>query len=490
MNAQASERAGTGRDDGRVLTALLACGIVSSILYIGGEIAASMSWAGYSYANQAVSELVAIGAPTRPFMLALFAVYNLLVIAFAAGVWRSAGTKRPMRIAAVMLIVYAVVGQVTQVFSPMNPRGSVATATDVGHIVLTTVEVLSIVAFIAFGSGARGGGFRIYSVVSILVIMAGGIVTGMLSTQMTALASSTPWAGLTERVNIYGTMLWIAAFALARIRATQEAEALAAQGGRVRKVTAFVGSAHKSGATFSSARRFLDDLESLGGVETEIVGMGDYRIEPCRGCKVCFAKGEEMCTLKDDRDALTAKLLASDGVVFASPNYSFQVSSLMKLYLDRLGYLCHRPACHGKTATSLVVQGFYGGDKIVKYLDFLSGALGFNVVKGSSATALEPMTDKERAKRDRAIAKQAARFHERLFQPAFPVPSLLALMIFRVGRAGMLHELDERSRDYTHYRDKGWFESDFYYPTHLGPVKKLVGRLFDSIGAATAKARS
>jgi len=29
----------------------------------------------------------------------------------------------------------------------------------------------------------------------------------------------------------------------------------------------------------------------------------------------------------------------------------------------------------------------------------------------------------------------------------------------------------DTSRDYRYYAEKGWLESDFFYPTHLGPMK-------------------
>lgn len=216
--AQGNPESDAGATMSRIL---LTCGVISSVLYVAGEVLASNMWGAYSYVNQAVSELAAVGAPTRPLMLGLFTVYNLLVIAFTAGVWKAAGDKRSLRVVAIMLAVYAVVGEVTQVFSPMNPRGSAVAANDVGHIVLTTVEVLSIVLFIGFGSVTRGKGFRLYSLVTIMALVAGGVLTGMLSTHMTALADSTPWAGITERVNIYATMLWVLVFAetLLRFRA-------------------------------------------------------------------------------------------------------------------------------------------------------------------------------------------------------------------------------------------------------------------------------
>lgn len=248
----------------------------------------------------------------------------------------------------------------------------------------------------------------------------------------------------------------------------------------VKKVTAFVGSARRK-HTYGAVRFFLDRLEALGGVESEIVALSDYRIETCRGCKLCLDKGEELCPLKDDRDALIQKITASDGVLFASPNYSFQVSGIMKTFLDRLGFLFHRPRFHGKTFTSIVVQGVYGGRKIVKYLDFVGRNLGFNTVKGSCSTAFEPMTEKEQRKRDKVLARQSRRFHKRLSKPGYRVPTFFELMIFRMARTSMKLTLDESYRDYTYYSQHGWFESDYYYPIRLGLLKGPAGRLFDWI---------
>lgn len=252
---------------------------------------------------------------------------------------------------------------------------------------------------------------------------------------------------------------------------------------RKKKVTAFVGSGHRGGATDTAARVFLDDLESFGDVEGEIVTLGDYSVGTCRGCKACFEPGEESCPLKDDRDVLLGTLAASDGVVFASPNYSFQVSGLMKVFLDRLGFLFHRPRLHGKTATSIVVQGIYGGRQIRKYLDFVEGGLGFNVVKGSVVRTLEPMNEKAVRLRDEALARQSRRFHEQLLRPPFPAPSLLGLVAFRMGRQSVRLLLGEDKRDHIYYRDHGWFESDYYYPTRLGVLKKVAGTVLDWAGA-------
>ena len=91
------------------------------------------------------------------------------------------------------------------------------------------------------------------------------------------------------------------------------------------RVTAFIGSARKQ-HTYKASEQFLQKLQSLGDIEYEIVMLSDYNLEICKGCLLCLNKGEEFCPFKDDRDRLIEKMISSDGVIFASPTYSFQVS--------------------------------------------------------------------------------------------------------------------------------------------------------------------
>jgi multimeric flavodoxin WrbA len=256
----------------------------------------------------------------------------------------------------------------------------------------------------------------------------------------------------------------------------------------MKRVTTFVGSARKK-HTYDAVVQFLSNLQAMGNIEVEIVRLSDYQLQICKGCCVCFRKGEEHCPLKDDRDLLIEKIMASDGVVFASPNYSFQVSALMKAFLDRLGFAFHRPHFFGKTFTSIVAQGIYGGNKIVDYLDFVGSGLGFDTVKGSCIMTIDPVTEKQQRKIDRVLAAQARRYYAKLEKPGYPVPTLIQLMIFRLGRTKIRLELDDSYRDYTYYTGKGWLESDYYYPTRLGALKKEAGKLFDWMSVRLTRAR-
>jgi len=255
------------------------------------------------------------------------------------------------------------------------------------------------------------------------------------------------------------------------------------------RVTTFVGSARNK-HTVEAVHQFLEHLQALGPIESEVVMLADHHLEACRGCKLCFDRGEEACPLQDGRDALIEKLEASDGVVFASPSYMFQVSGLMKTFIDRLAFFGHRPRFFGKVFTNIVVQGLPLDAKIGKYLNLVGSCFGFAAVEGSRITVREPMTQNDAHKMAKTLAKQSKRFHRTLHQKQLPVPTLTMLMGFRIGRTTMKLELDETSRDYRYYLERGWFDADYFYDTRLGPLKTMAGVLADAIAARMARSRT
>ena len=91
----------------------------------------------------------------------------------------------------------------------------------------------------------------------------------------------------------------------------------------------------------------------------------------------------------------------------------------------------------------------------MSYLDFVGGGLGFNTVKGYCVTACDRMTAHERQKIDKLLAEHSRRFYKRLVGPAYPVPMLLKLWGFRMGRTSIKLMLDDSNRDYKYYKEKG-----------------------------------
>jgi hypothetical protein len=195
-----------------LLKIFLVCGILIAPLYIGTDIFAAMHFKGYSYTDQAISELSAIGAPTRPLWIKMVFLFNPLLIAFGIGVYKMAANKRSLLITGILLAVWGVLGFVW-LFFPMHMRGAIGSFTDTMHLVLAGVTVLLITLILGFGSGTQGKCFRLYSILTILATLVFGALVGTQAPQVAA-QLPTPWMGIMERVSVYSPMIWMLVLAV------------------------------------------------------------------------------------------------------------------------------------------------------------------------------------------------------------------------------------------------------------------------------------
>ena len=194
---------------------LLACGVASTALYALADLLGGLSYPGYDFSSQAISELSAIGAPSRPLVVGLLFLYNLLILLFSLGVLREAlaGPRLPLRITAGLLLVYAILGLAIGMFwsasFSMQQRGAGSLTTDAPHIIITAVMVLLLLGAMAAGAFAFDRRFRLYSLATIGVVLLFGAWTSRFAPHIAA-GEATPGLGILERIDVYAAMLWIA----------------------------------------------------------------------------------------------------------------------------------------------------------------------------------------------------------------------------------------------------------------------------------------
>jgi len=208
--------------DGRpdlIRRALLTCGILASLLYVAMNVFIPMQWEGYRSASRVVSELSAVSAPTRSLWVVLGIAYAALLTAFGWGIWASAGGNRPLRAVGGLLIAYGVFDIVP--WPPMHQREVLAagggTLSDTLHIVWSFVAVLFMMTAMGFGTAAFGRRFRLYSIATMAIALAFGVLTGLQSPRLSA-NLPTPYIGLWERITIAAYLLWVIVLAIAILR--------------------------------------------------------------------------------------------------------------------------------------------------------------------------------------------------------------------------------------------------------------------------------
>jgi hypothetical protein len=200
-----------------VRKALLACGIAAPVLYVVGSdaIAASL-YPGYDRIARTVSELSATFAPSRPFLVPLLVMFQLLMAAFGVGVWASAGENRALRIVSGLVLGFAVLGLVATPF-PMTTKEFLGANTI--HTVIWGV-ITPLIQFPAIGvsAAAFGKAFRLYAILTLVVLAAVSVLAGIQAVQANA-GGSLGRFGMTERALIGVWFQWVAVFAIALLRA-------------------------------------------------------------------------------------------------------------------------------------------------------------------------------------------------------------------------------------------------------------------------------
>ena len=107
------------------------------------------------------------------------------------------------------------------------------------------------------------------------------------------------------------------------------------------KIVNISGSPHGGiGNTQFLVKTFAQRLEEKGA-NVELVNhyVVKEHVEECRGCTRCMRKGECVMSEKDDVKDMVQDLLSADLVVFSSPIYVLNVTSLMKKFFDRTAYM-------------------------------------------------------------------------------------------------------------------------------------------------------
>lgn len=197
----------------RLTRALLVCGIVSSVLYAAMLAFVPMGWRSYDSASFTVSELSAIGAPTRTLWVSWARLWTLLYVAFGVGAWRSAGRSRSLRALSGVIVVAGIFGAF---WPPMHQREVLAAGggslTDTLHVVWAAVNGVLTLLAMGFGAVALRGSFRHYSIATMVILVAAGVLTSFEAPGVDA-NLPTPSIGVWERVNIGAWLMWVAVLA-------------------------------------------------------------------------------------------------------------------------------------------------------------------------------------------------------------------------------------------------------------------------------------
>jgi multimeric flavodoxin WrbA len=97
-------------------------------------------------------------------------------------------------------------------------------------------------------------------------------------------------------------------------------------------IVAIYGSPRRDGNTAALLKKAVEGARS-GGAEVEEILLRDLKMSPCLEIYGCKQTGE--CVIEDDFARLRDRVLASSGLMLASPIFFYTVSAHVKIFMDR-----------------------------------------------------------------------------------------------------------------------------------------------------------
>ena len=224
MSKALREKKDKERTIGKIRRVLLVCGIAAALVQIGPDIIGGMLlYPGYSFVSQAISELSAIGAPTRPLLVPFAPIYSAFQVAFGLGIWlhkdhyennNNGRRQRPwLRALGVTQIIIGIVAISWMPF-PMHMRGEETSFTDTMHNAFAAVQVMFILTSLGLGTIAYAKKpFGYYSLGTLVTLVALGSLSFLIAGQVVPQELGN-YFGIWERITVYGYMAWVMMLAI------------------------------------------------------------------------------------------------------------------------------------------------------------------------------------------------------------------------------------------------------------------------------------
>ena len=155
------------------------------------------------------------------------------------------------------------------------------------------------------------------------------------------------------------------------------------------KVVALNGSARKDGNTAMLINVVFEELKKEG-IETELIQMAGKNIQGCLACYKCFKNKDRRCSVdKDILNDIMARMEKAEGILLGSPTYFSDVTSGMRAFIERCGFVARANdyMFKGKVGAAVVavrragsIQAFTSMNLFLHYMQmFMPGSSYWNI---------------------------------------------------------------------------------------------------------------
>ncbi len=239
------------------------------------------------------------------------------------------------------------------------------------------------------------------------------------------------------------------------------------------RLLALIGSSrNEESETFKAIRLIEQKISQIRATEVETIFIQKLGLPFCDGCLTCVTTGEETCPEYSLIGPIAEKMDHADGIILGAPVYTFNVTGLMKNFVEYFMYKRNRPSFFGKKAI-VIAAASGGGHKVV--LDFLEGtasAWGCDVVSRMGISSSQMHKERYLQRVDEAAEDVAKTFVAEIAKGELGSPKFPQLMNFRAmqnmtrGQKGL--------KNYAYWEERNWLDAEYYTGAPVTPFARLM----------------
>ena len=237
-------------------------------------------------------------------------------------------------------------------------------------------------------------------------------------------------------------------------------------------IIAFIGSPrNEESYTYKVIRQIEEKMKAIRPTEVEYVFLQKVGVPFCDGCLSCVTVGEETCPEYETIGPISKKLDDADGIILGAPVHTYNVTGLMKNFLEFFMWKRNRPSFFGKKAV-VTATASGGGHKLV--LDFLEGtasAWGCDVVSRLGISSSQMHKERYIKLVDEVTEEIAQKFVAEIDKGGLSKVKFAQRVNFHAMQN--MTRGQKGTKNYEYWEERDWLNADYYNDAPVNPAARL-----------------
>jgi len=239
------------------------------------------------------------------------------------------------------------------------------------------------------------------------------------------------------------------------------------------KILALVGSPRNEESwTYRYMQIIEEKLHAIAPVEVEYVFVQKLNLPFCDGCLQCVNVGESACPEFTTIGPVAKKMDEADGLILGSPIHTFNITGLMKNFVEYFMYKRNRPSFFGKKAVVTATASGGGHTVVLDFLEQTANAWGCDVVARAGISSTQTGKPRYTEKMHAVAAEIAATFIREIRKGELGSPKFRHLMNFRAMQNMTRNQ--QGSVNYRYWQDRGWLDAEYYTRVPINPFARAM----------------